>query len=94
MYSHVELLQRSVVDNVLRNSGDDLVQKCRGRVWTKSVVQRCWRKVLYRSVAEEKENVIRRNGGEECCREVLQEIGEKCRRESCCTGVLEESVVE
>ena len=38
--------------------------------------------------------MVRRSGGEECCREVLQKILEKSGAEKCCTGVLEESVVE
>ncbi len=60
----------------------------------RNVVQRCWRRVLYRSVGEEKGNVVRRSDGEERCREVLQKILEKSVAEKCCTGVLEESVVE
>ena len=39
LYSHVELSQISAVDNALRNSGEDLVQNCWTRAWSRSVVE-------------------------------------------------------
>ena len=66
--SHAELSQRSVVDNAVRNSAEDLVQ-CAG-VLDKSVVEKCWGRVRARSCT---------NSGEECCREVLEKgVVEKC----------------
>ena len=53
LYSHVELSQRSVVDNALRNPGEDLVQKCWTRAWSRSVVGRCCRvEAVGKSVGE------------------------------------------